>query len=151
MKERIQKIRAEHPDFDKKMVDMFAESMPKLMLVLMDGQEYECHIGSKDVADLARDYIKNNRGEAIGKHWTQEQIHSIAKNYINIENEEFYDYDLYVWANVKYGDIGHITSDSSTIIKYAIAELKDDDFPYFRASERAYRWLKKHVENEEKE
>nr|DAL34574.1 MAG TPA_asm: hypothetical protein [Caudoviricetes sp.] len=51
MKERIQKIRAEHPDFDKKMVDMFAESMPKLMLVLMDGQEYECHIGSKDVAE----------------------------------------------------------------------------------------------------
>ena len=70
---------------------------------------------------------------------------------VNIEDEEFYDYDLYVWANVKYGDIGHITSDSSTIIKYAIAELKDDDFPYFRASERAYRWLKKHVENEEKE
>ena len=32
-----------------------------------------------------------------------------------------------------------------------LAELKDDDFPYFRASERAYRWLKKHVENEEKE
>ncbi len=72
----------------------------------MDGQEYECHIGSKDVADLAMEYIKNNRGEVIGRHWTLEQVLNIAKNYINIENEEFYDYDLFVWANVKYGDIG---------------------------------------------
>ena len=150
MKERIQKIRTEYPDFDKKMVDMFAKTMPKLMLVMLDGQEYVNHIGSKEVADFAMDYITNNKGELVGKHWTEEQVHSLAKNYINIEDEDFYDCDLYVWANVKYGDFGHIISDSSSIIKIAIAELKDDDFPYFPASERAYRWLKKHIELEEK-
>ena len=33
----------------------------------------------------------------------------------------------------------------------AISELTDPDFPYYPASQRAYCWLRKHVEEEEKE
>lgn len=151
MHNRITKIRMEHPDFDKKMVDMFAKSMPKLMLVLMDGHEYDKHIGSKDVAMLAEHYIKSHKGEHLGFKWTYENVMSVAKNFIDIDNQEFYPCDLYVWANVKYGDMSHITTDAMIIIKYAISELTDSDFPFYPASQRAYFWLKKHVENEEKD
>ena len=150
MHSRIAKTRMDDPSFDKKMVDIFAEKMPKLMLVMLDGHDYDEHIGSKEVAMLAEPYIKNYKGEHIGFKWTYENIMSVAKNFIDIENQEFYPCDLFVWSNVKYGDMAHITTDPTTIIKYAISELTDHDFPYYHASKRAYCWLKKHVEHEEK-
>ena len=151
MHSRIAKIRMDDPNFDKKMVDMFAKKMPKLMLTMLDGHDYDDHIGTKEVAMLAEPYIKNNKGEHIGFKWTYDNIMGVAKNYIDIENQEFYPCDLFVWANVKYGDMAHITTDAITIIKYAISELTDADFPYYPASQRAYCWLKKHVEHDEKD
>lgn len=150
MQERIKKIRTEKPDFDKRLVDMFAKNMPKLMLVLVDGEEYDKHIGTKDVAMLAEPFILNNKGEHIGFKWSYENVMNVAKNYIDIEEQEFYPCDLFVWANVKYGDRQHRTTDASEIIKQAIDELTDKDFPYYPAHHRAYCWVKKHVENEEK-
>ena len=150
MHERLKKIRQEKPDFDKKMVDIFAKNMPKLLLVMIDGEEYDKHIGSKEVALLAKDYITNNKGESIGFHWSYEEVTNAVKGMIDFDNVEYYPCDLFVWANVKYGDMSHITTDSMAIIKYAISELTDPDFPYYPASQRAYCWLKKHVEEEER-
>lgn len=149
MHERLTKIRQENPNFDKKMVDIFAKNMPELLLVMIDGEEYDKHIGTKDVAMLAEKYITDHKGEHIGFKWTYEDVLSVAKNYINIDDAEFYPCDLFVWANVKYGDMAHIISDAGSIIKYAISELTDEDFPFYPASQRAYCWLKKHVENDE--
>ena len=47
MHERLIKIRQENPNFDKKMVDIFAKNMPELLLVMIDGEEYDKHIGQK--------------------------------------------------------------------------------------------------------
>lgn len=55
-----------------------------------------------------------------------------------------------MWANVKFGDMAHLTNDEQFIINYALAELTDSDFPFYAASQRAYWWLKKHIENAEK-
>lgn len=149
MNERLYKIRKEDSDFDKKLVDMFAKSMPMLLSVLIDGHEYDKHIGSKEVAMLAERYITNNKGEHIGFHWDYESVMSAVKNYVTMDEMDFYPCDIWVWANVKYGDMQHITTETSTIIKYALAELTDSDYPFYHASHRAYCWLKKHVENEE--
>lgn len=149
MNERLYKIRKEDSNFDKKLVDMFAKNMPMLLSVLIDGSQYDKHIGSKEVAMLAERYITDNKGEHIGFHWDYESVMSAAKNYITIDEMDFYPCDLWVWANVKYGDMQHITTETSTIIKYAIAELTDSDYPFYHASHRAFCWLKKHVENEE--
>lgn len=138
MNERLYKIRKENPNFDKKLVDMFAKSMPKLLSVLIDGDEYDRHIGSKDVAHLAECYITNDKGEYIGFHWDYDSVISAVKNYVNIDEMEFYPCDIWVWANVKYGDMQHITTETSTIIRYAIAELSDPDYPFYHASYRAY-------------
>ena len=152
MYDKLTKIRKENPNFDKKMVDIFADKMPKLLALIIEGEEYNNHIGSKDIAELAGEYIQNNRGEKIGFHWSYDEVLNGIKSYIDIDSEdvEFYPGDIFVWANVKYGDMCSITSDSGVILKYAIAELTDPDFPYYPASQRAYYWLKKHIEQEEK-
>ena len=151
MHERLMKIRQENPNFDKKMVDIFAKNMPELLLVMIDGEEYDKHIGTKEVAKLAESYITDNKGEHIGFKWSYEDVLGVVKNFINIDDAEFYPCDIWVWANVKYGDMSHIISDASSIIKYAIQELTDEDFPFYPASQRAYCWLKKHVENNEQD
>lgn len=149
MNERLYKIRKEDSDFDKKLVDMFAKNMPMLLSVLIDGSEYDKHIGSKEVAMLAERYITNNKGEHIGFHWDYESVMNAVKNYVVMDEMDFYPCDIWVWANVKYGDMQHITTETSTIVKYALAELTDTDYPFYHASHRAFCWLKKHVENEE--
>ena len=151
MYEKLKKIRKENPNFDKQMVDMFAKSMPNLLLVLMDGKKYNNHIGTKDVAMLAEPFITNNKGEHIGFKWDYNEVVDLAKNYVNIEEMDFYPADIFIWANVKYGDMSHIITDQNTIIRYAISELMDDDFPFYNASQRAYCWLKRHVELSEQE
>lgn len=149
MHDRLRKIRQENPNFDKKMVDIFAKNMPDLLLVMIDGEEYGKHIGTKEVAMLAEPYIKNNKGEHIGFHWDYDSVINTVKNYTNMDEQEFTSYDVYVWANVKYGDMGHLVNDAGTILRYAIAELTDKDFPYYPASQRAYCWLKKSIELEQ--
>lgn len=151
MIERLKKVRQENPQFDKTLVDIFAEKMPKLLLVMMDGYEFGNHIGNKEVARLAEPFITNHKDEKIGFKWTYDEVITTSRNFINIESADFYPCDLWVWANVKYGDIGHIIVDGATIIKTAISDLTDTDYPFYDASQRAYCWLKKHIENEEKE
>ena len=145
MYERLKKIREENPNFNKKMVDIFAKSMPDLLFVMLDGEDYDNHIGSKEVAMLAEQYIHNAKGEYIGFKWDYDTVIDTVKNYIDLDEAEFYPCDIFVWANVKYGDMGLITSDAGTILKTAIAELTDPDFPFYPASQRAYCWLKSHV------
>lgn len=150
MHERLNKVRKENPDFDKKMVDSFAEKMPKLLSVLIDGTLYDNHIGSKEVAMLAEPYIVNDEGEHIGFHWDYDTVIDNIKNYVDFDETEAYEADYFVWANVKYGDMAHIDDKTSDILRYTVAELNDKDYPFYPASQRAYCWLKKHIENEEK-
>ena len=149
MLERLAKIRKENPNFDKKLVDIFAKNMPDLLLLMIDGDEYNKHIGTKEVAMFAEKYITNNKGEHIGFHWSYEDVISAVKNYINLDDADFYPCDIFVWANVKYADMAHIINDTPTILRYAISELTDEDFPFYDPSQRAYCWLKKHIENDE--
>lgn len=150
MSEKLNRLRKENPNINAEIVNYFEKIMPKLLDICLEGYIYDCHIGSKEEAIKAEKYIKNERGETIGFHWGYEELISVVKNFINLNDAEFYPCDIWVWANVKYGDMAHIVSDMPTIIKYAIAELTDSDYPFHPASQRAYFWLKKHIENEEK-
>ena len=148
MFEKLKRIRQENPNFDKQLVNIFAKSMPDLLNIMIDGDKYDCHIGSKDVAKLAEQFITNNKGEKIGFHWSYDELMQDVSNFIKIDDMDFYPCDIWVWANVKYGDMQHL-ADDRTILKYAISELTDSDFPFYPASQRAYYWLKKHIEKEE--
>ena len=151
MHEKLNKVRKENPNFDRELVDNFAKIMPDLLTILIDGYMYDNHIGTKETAMLAEEYITNNKGEKVGLHWGYDEVLNTASNFVNLNETDFYPADLWVWANVKYGDMAHIINDSSLIIKYAISELKDKDFPFYDASQRAYCWLKKHIQNKEQD
>lgn len=148
MHEKLNKIRKENPNFDRELVDSFAERMPELLTILIDGCTYDNHIGTKEVAELAEKYITDNKERKIGFKWDYQTVLNQVEGFINLNETEFYPADIWVWANVKYGDMQHITTDSALIIKYAISELTDADYPFHPASQRAYYWLKKHIENE---
>lgn len=105
MNERLKKIREKDPTFDRRFIDKFDEKMPELLEIMLDGELYNNHIGEKKTARLAQQFITNNKGENIGFRWDFESVMNIAKSYTDLNNSEFYPEDLWVWANVKYGDI----------------------------------------------
>ena len=149
MHEKLNKIRKENPSFDKELVNSFAKNMPCLLSILIDGKMFDNHIGSKDVALLAEDYITDNNNNHVGFYWDYETAIDAVKSFIDFNDYEFYPEDIWVWLNVKYADFLGTGASPEIIIKYAINELTDTDYPFFPASQRAYCWLKKHIENKE--
>lgn len=149
MHEKLNRVRKQNPNFDRELVDNFAKVMPKLLDILIEGFLYDCHIGTKDTALLAEKFITNDKGEHIGFYFDYDTVISQIKNQVDLNETEFYPSDIWTWSNVKYGDMGHLTNDEKLIINYALAELLDKDFPFYPASQRAYCWLKKHIELKE--
>ena len=151
MHEKLNKVRQQNPNFDRELVDNFAKVMPKLLSVMIDQYLYDCHIGSKDVAMLVEPFIKNNKGQQIGFHFDYDTVLSHAKKKVDLNETEFYPNDIFCYANIIYGDMGHLTNDEGLILDYALESLMDKDFPFYPASQRAFKWLKKHVELEERQ
>lgn len=151
MHERLNKVRQQNPEFDRELVDNFAKIMPKLLSVMIDQYLYDSHIGSRDVAMLVEPYIKNNKGEQIGFHFDYDTVINFVKQKVNLNNTDFYPNDIFTFANITFGDMGHLTNDEGLIITYALESLMDTDFPFYPASQRSFRWLKKHIELEEKQ
>ena len=149
MHEKLNKIRKENPNFDRELVDSFAERMPELLTILIDGCTYDNHIGTKEVAELAEKYITDNKERKIGFKWDYQTVLNQVEGFINLNETEFYPADIFVWANVKYADFLGTGANTETIIKYALNELSDLDFPFYPASQKAYCWLKKHIETNE--
>ena len=151
MHEKLNKVRQQNPNFDKELVDSFAKLMPKLLSILIDGCLYENHIGTRDTALLAENYIKDNKGKIIGFHFDYDTVLEHTKKYVDLNETEFYPTDVWVWSNVIYGDMGHLTGDEKLILNYALEGLMDKDFPFYSASSRPYFWLKKNIENDEQQ
>jgi hypothetical protein len=154
MHEKLHKARLKNPNIDREFMDEFSEIMPELLDVMLEGKEYDWHIGTQEVAMLAEQFIKNKKGENIGFHWTYEDVINASKNFItDIDKEAFYMTDLWVWANVRYGDLSEQREEVKplAIFEFAVNDLSaDDDYPFYDSSQKAYRWLKKAIENKEK-
>ena len=151
MFERLIKVRQQDENFDRKLVDNFAKIMPKLLSVMIDQYLYDSHIGSHDVAMLVEPFIKNNKGEKIGFHFDYDTAVNHAKKKVDLNETDFYPNDIFTFSNIIFGDMGHLTRDEDLILDYALESLMDSDFPFYPASQRAFRWLKKHIELEERQ
>ena len=138
-------LKKENLNLDNDMVMMFLEKMPKEAKETLEIMQYGKHIINKSFYEEALKCIKDKNGSMI-MPWSLQDIMKIASNYINIDDEKFFDYDLALWANVKRGDYGHIEKEPSKIIEIAIADLKDKDYPFGDPSERAYCWAKEILE-----
>lgn len=157
MLEKLNKVRKEHENFDRQLVDNFAKVMPKLLDILIEGYLYDCHIGSKDTALLAEDYIKNSKGEKVGFHFGYDEVLNYFKQRINLNEAEFYPADIWTWSNVKYFDLEDSLKGlddnlkEKIVLDYTLSELLDTDFPFYSASSRPYYWLKAHIEKAERQ
>ena len=136
---------AKDSDFNKKLVMEWRNDMRDSFAKKMYQIRYGCHVFDENEYKEGISYITDNKDNKI-ELWSTSDIKKIASNYITIEDEKFKEYDLYLWANIKKGDTYGIESDPVKIIKMAIGDLKDKDFPYFPPEERAYRWLEAHRE-----
>lgn len=152
MLERLNKVRKENPRFNEELVNHFAKVMPDLLNVMLDGYIYQNHIGSREVAELAEKFIVNDKDEYIGFNIDYDTVITIAKKYVDLNETDFYPSDVFVFANILYGDLISLLENFREedkivfVVRYALLSLCDADFPYFPASSRAYFWLKKNVE-----
>ena len=149
MSEKLKKIRKQNPQFNEEFVNYFAKIMPELSEVMFEGYLYDNHIGTKEVAMLAEQFITDEKGNHIGFYWDYETAIDAAKNFVDLNETEYYPADVWVWLNVKYADFLGTGANTETVIKYALNELSDLDFPFYPASQKAYCWLKKHIETNE--
>ena len=147
MSEKLKKIRKQNPQFNEEFVNYFSKIMPELSEVMFEGYLYDNHIGTKEVAMLAEQFITDEKGNHIGFYWDYDTAIDAAKNFVDLNETEYYPADVWVWLNVKYADFLGTGANTETIIKYALNELSDSDFPFYPASQKAYCWLKKHIEN----
>lgn len=95
---------------------------------------YGAHIRDIELYNKAINTLENKTGEPTPK-WEYNAI----KNKVNIDftDTDYTCYDFAYWMNMKYSDYGEITQDFSTYVKYALADLEDEDYQG-DASERAF-------------
>ena len=137
----------EDKNFADKLVKKWRNKMPDEFIKTMVEARYGCHILDENTYKKGLEFVKDYKGNKIDA-WSKDDILKIAKDYVNIENEDFYDWDLVFWSNVKKGDYGHFITDPTKIIRIAIEDLTDKDY-YDDPSERAYKWIEYHIEKKQ--
>ena len=137
----------ENPDFAKKLVKEWRTRMPQEYARTMFLAKWGCHITTKEFYNKGLKFITNDDSKPI-EPWSVEDILNIAKNYINIHDEDFYDLDLAMMVNILKGDIYNIVKDIDKIVLIAIKFLTDEDYPFSDPSERAYKWVECHLEKQ---
>lgn len=143
-------MQKQDPNFAKKLVLQWRELMPEQYAEVMHLAKWGYHIVSKDLYNKGLKFITNNQDQPI-ETWSVEEIMNIAKKYINIEEEPYYEYDLAMMTNILKGDIFPIVQDAEKVVLIAIEFLSDVDFPEYDASERAYRWVECHIKKQKEE
>lgn len=134
----------EDSTFADKLVKKWRKRMPEQFTKTMIEEQYGCHILDEEQYKEGLQFVKDYKGNKIDP-WSKDDVLRIAKDYVNIENEDFYPWDLVFWSQVKKGDYEHIVSEPAKIIRIAISDLIDKDY-YDDPSERAYKWIEYHLD-----
>lgn len=140
----------EDPDFAKKLVKGWREKMPLEYSKTMFIAKWGCHITTKDFYEKGLKFITDDNGKPI-EPWAIEDILNVAKNYINIDNEAYYQLDLAMMTNILKGDIYSVVKDADKVVLIAIKFLSDEDYPFSDPSERAYKWVECHLEKQKEQ
>lgn len=148
--DKYNELKRERPNLNHEIVMMLIEDMSDVANILLDKLLFGCHIYNEEMGKKAMSYIKDSNGMQRPQMWSYDDVMKIAKNYVNIEDEDFYEWDLVVWANVKYYDYANIETEPSKIIRISISDLTDKDYPFSPPDERAYHWYMEHKEKEHK-
>ena len=137
----------EDPEFAKKLILIWRDLMPENYSEIMHVARWGYHIESKDLYEKGLQFICKNQNEPI-QLWTVDEIMNVAKNYINIDEEPYYKYDLAMMTNILKGDIFPIVKEPEKVVLIAIEFLSDEDYPFGDPSERPYRWVECHLKKQ---
>ena len=138
----------ENPDYANKLVKQWSKLMPNEFAKVIYCDRYGKHIVNREQYELGLSFIEGQNGKAP-EIWSIEEAKKILSSYIrDYEQEDFYNYDAFLWLNVKRNDYPKLNESEIAYITYQ--DLKNDaDLPY-DPSERAYEWVEEHLENERK-
>lgn len=140
----------EDADFAKKLVKKWRDKMPLQYCQEMQIAKWGSHIISKNFYEKGLEFIKDENGKPI-EPWSVEDILNVAKNYIKIDEEPYYELDLAMQTNILKGDIFPIVKDPEKVVLIAINFLSDEDYPFSEPSERAYKWVECHLDKQQEE
>lgn len=141
-------VKAENPKLDEELISDFMYRMKDIAYNTLMEKKFGCHITNGTQFESAMKYLKDGTGSHVQPKWSYDDVIRIARSYIDIDQEDFYDWDLVTWSNIKYYDYGTIESEPSKIVRIAIADLRDTDQSLCEPSELAYHWWKAHEEKE---
>ena len=141
-------VKAENPKLDEELISDFMYRMKDIAYNTLMEKKFGCHITNGTQFESAMKYLKDGTGSHVHPKWSYDDVIRIAKSYIDIDQEDFYDWDLATQANIFYYDYGNIESEPSRVIRLAISSLKDADYPFSAPDERAYHWWKAHEEKD---
>lgn len=130
---KYKELKKDNPNIDNELIMTFIEQMPQEAICLFDYMLYGYHIVSKEMYEDAVDCLVNQDGSK-GAKWSLTEIEN--KVNIDFDNKDYTLMDYAYTLNMKYSDIGDLTS-TDMLMKIAKRYLEDKDY-YGDPSERAY-------------
>lgn len=130
---KYKELKKDNPNIDNELIMTFIEQMPQEAICLFDYMLYGYHIVSKEMYEDAVDCLVN-QDDSKGAKWSLTEIEN--KVNIDFDNKDYTLMDYAYTLNMKYSDIGDLTS-TDMLMKIAKRYLEDKDY-YGDPSERAY-------------
>lgn len=133
----------EDPDFANKLIKLWRKLMPEEFAKTMFCERYGKHIINREQYEIGLSFIEGQNGRPP-EIWSIDESEKILSNFIkDYDKEDFYNYDAFLWLNIKRNDYPKIT-DESEIAYITYQDLNDKDLPY-DPSERVYKWVEEHL------
>lgn len=143
---KYKELKDENPNIDNELIMTFIEQMPAEAIIVFDFMLYGYHIVSKEMYEKAVQYFVNPDGSK-GAKWSIDEVKN--KTNIDFDSKDYTLLDFAYTLNMKYSDIGDITS-TEMLLKYSKRYLEDADY-YGDPSERAYYDAKERIKYFESE
>lgn len=130
---KYKELKKDNPNIDNEIIMTIIDQMPQEAICVFDYMLYGYHIVSKEMYEDAVDCLVNQDGSK-GAKWSLTEIEN--KVNIDFDNKDYTLMDYAYTLNMKYSDIGDLTS-TDMLMKIAKRYLEDKDY-YGDPSERAY-------------
>lgn len=130
---KYKELKKDNPNIDNEIIMTIIDQMPQEAICVFDYMLYGYHIVSKEMYEKAVDCLVNQDGSK-GAKWSLTEIEN--KVNIDFDNKDYTLMDYAYTLNMKYSDIGDLTS-TDMLMKIAKRYLEDKDY-YGDPSERAY-------------
>lgn len=143
VKEKYEKVKLQNSNIDHDLVKTFIEEMPGEALLLFDKMLYGCHIGSRELYEVAVDNLYWVEDKGHGAKWTIDEITRVCN--IDFESKLYTKYDLCFLVNYDYAKYCNLGYDAMQYVKMAKNDLENENIrenPEYHAYKVAKKLIK---------